>query len=199
MNNELLLLIKKDTDTLIEQTRTRPQETLEFKMNKQMQTSSFSPPIILIEEGKWLMTVSSFECTKSGVNITNENNSFSISIPDCRRIPNFLEDNITDELMILLKLKSENDIELHVQEVRKRGNKKKINSKEFSLTDFDRSKKEILGELKSAKYRDLEDLVYRMQLTYDEIIDIMDIKLIPTKKKQDTLYHLEKMKLVILI
>ena len=37
MNNELLLLIKKHTDTLIEQTKTKPQETLEFKMNKQMQ------------------------------------------------------------------------------------------------------------------------------------------------------------------
>ena len=38
MNNELLLLIEKHTDTLIEQTRTKPQETLEYKMNKQMQT-----------------------------------------------------------------------------------------------------------------------------------------------------------------
>ena len=38
MNNELSLLIKKHTDTLIEQTKTKPQETLEFKMNKQMQT-----------------------------------------------------------------------------------------------------------------------------------------------------------------
>ena len=37
MNNELLLLIKKHTDTLIEQTKTKPQETLEFKMDKQMQ------------------------------------------------------------------------------------------------------------------------------------------------------------------
>ena len=37
MNNELLFLIKKHADTLIEQTRTKPQETLEFKMNKQMQ------------------------------------------------------------------------------------------------------------------------------------------------------------------
>ena len=34
MNNELLLLMKKHTDTLIEQTRTKPQETLEFEMNK---------------------------------------------------------------------------------------------------------------------------------------------------------------------
>ena len=38
MNTELLLLIEKHTDTLIEQTITKPQETLEFKMNKQMQT-----------------------------------------------------------------------------------------------------------------------------------------------------------------
>ena len=38
MNFELLLLIKKHTDTLIEQTKTRPQETLEFKMKKQMQS-----------------------------------------------------------------------------------------------------------------------------------------------------------------
>ena len=77
----MLLLIKKHTDNLIEQTRTKPQETLEFKMNKQMQTFSFSPPINLVEEGKWLLGVSSFECTNSVFNITNENISFSVIIP----------------------------------------------------------------------------------------------------------------------
>ena len=81
MNNELLLLTKKHTDTLIQQTKTRPQEKLEFKMNKQMQTFSFSPPMNLIEEGKWLLAVSSFECTNSVFDITDENNSFSITIP----------------------------------------------------------------------------------------------------------------------
>ena len=60
MNNELLLLIKKHTDKLIEQTKTKPQETLEFKMIKQMQTFSFNPPINLFEEGKWLLGVSFF-------------------------------------------------------------------------------------------------------------------------------------------
>ena len=34
MNNELLLLIKKHTDTLIEQTKTKPQETLGYKMKE---------------------------------------------------------------------------------------------------------------------------------------------------------------------
>ena len=80
MNNKLLLLTKKHTDTLIEQKKTNSQETPDFKMNKQMQTFSFNPPINLVEEGNWLLAVSSFECTNSVFNITNENNSFSITI-----------------------------------------------------------------------------------------------------------------------
>ena len=43
-------------------------------------------------------------------------------------------------------------------------------------------KNEILEELKNVKYIDVEDLVYRMQLTYDEIIVILDLKYIPTKR-----------------
>ena len=52
MNSELLLLIKKHTDTLIEQTITRPQETLDFVMNKQMQLFSLNILLNLVEEGK---------------------------------------------------------------------------------------------------------------------------------------------------
>ena len=81
----MLHFIKKHTDTLIEQTKTKPQETLEFKMNKQKQTFSFNPPLNLLnllEEGKWLLVVSSFECINSVFNITNEKNSFSITKTD---------------------------------------------------------------------------------------------------------------------
>ena len=81
MNNEILFLIRKHTDTLVEETKTKPHETLEFKMNKQMQTFSFNPPNNLVEEGKWLMAVSLFDCTNSVFNITNENKSFSNIIP----------------------------------------------------------------------------------------------------------------------
>ena len=59
---------------------------------------------------------------------------------------------------------------------------KKIEDKEYELSDFDTSKNEILEELKNEKYNDLEDSVYRFQLTYDEIIDILDLKYIPTKR-----------------
>ena len=120
MNNELLLLIKKHTNTLIEQTKTKPQETLEFKMNKQRQTFSFNPPINLIEEDKWLLAVSSFECKNSVFNITDENNSFSKIIPG--HYQNKTDEKTIDNLNELLELKS---LELHVEEVKKRGNKKK--------------------------------------------------------------------------
>ena len=177
MNNELLLLIKKHTDTLIEQTKTKPQETLEFKMNKQRQTFSFNPPINLIEEGKWLLAISSIECTNSVFNITNENNSFSIIIPG--HYQNKTDEKTIDNLNKLLELKS---LELHVEEVKKRGNKIKIADKEYKLSDFDNQKDEILEELKKVGYNDLEDLVYRMRLYYDEIMDILDLKYIPTKR-----------------
>ena len=107
----MLLLIKKHTDTLIEQKKTKPQETLEFKMNKRTKTFSFCPPI---NEGKWLLGVSSFECTNSVFNITNENNSFSIIIPGHYETE-YAEKTI-DELKNLLELKS---LELHVEEVKK--------------------------------------------------------------------------------
>ena len=43
-------------------------------------------------------------------------------------------------------------------------------------------KDEIVEELTNVNYNDLEDLVYRMQLTYDEIIDILNLTYIPTKR-----------------
>ena len=126
MNNELLLLIKKHTDTLIEQTKSRPQETLEFKMNKQRQTFSYNPSINLFEEDKWLLAVSSFGCTNSVFNVTDDNNSFSIIIP--AHWESEFADKTIDELNRLLELTS---LELHVNEVKKRGQIIKIGDKEY--------------------------------------------------------------------
>ena len=93
-----------------------------------MQTFSFNPPINLFEEGKWLLGVSSFECTNSIFNITNENNSFSIIIPG--HYQNKSDEKTINDLNKLLELKS---LELHVEEVRKRGNKIKIEDNEYKL------------------------------------------------------------------
>ena len=176
MNNELIVLGKKNTDALIEQTKTKPQETLDIKMNKQMQTFSFNPPINLLEEGKWLLRLSSFGCTNSVFNITNENNSFSIFIPGHYQTE--IVEKMIKDLNKLLELRS---LELHVKEVRKRGNKIRIADNEYKLSDFDTRKNKILEEL-NVKYNDLKDLVYRMQLTYDEIMDILVLKYIPTRR-----------------
>ena len=101
-----------------------------------MQTFSFNPPINLFEQDKWLLAVSSFECTNSVFNITNENNSFSIIIPG--HYQNNSDEKTINNLNKLLELRS---LELHVEEVRKRGNKIKLGDVEYKLTDFDNQKK----------------------------------------------------------
>ena len=146
-------------------------------MNKQTQTFSFSPLIYPFEEGNWLLGVTSFECANSVFNISNENNSFSIIIPGHYKTE--FAKKVIDDLNKFIELRS---LELHVEEVRKRGNIIKIADKEYELSDFDIQKNEILEELRKVKYNDLKDLVYRMQLTYNEIIDILDLEYIPTKR-----------------
>ena len=97
----MLLLIKKHTDTLTEQSKTKPQETVENKMNKQMETFSLNPPLKMPDED-WFLATNSF------FNINDNNDSFSFSIPSYWRIPNYLEEIIIEKLNNLLKLKSEN-------------------------------------------------------------------------------------------
>ena len=46
---------------------------------------------------------------------------------------------------------------------------------------------EIVEEEKNAKHKDIENLVYRFQLTYDEIIDIIYLKNITGSTKGYTL------------
>ena len=151
----MLLLIQKHTDTLMEQPKIKPQETLELKMKKQTQNFSFNPPKNLVEERKWFSGVSSYGCTSSVFKITNENNSFSIIIPG--HYQNKTDEKMIDDLNKLLELKS---LELHVEEVKKRGNKIKIGDNEYKLSDFDTQKNEIPEKLKNVKNNDLKDLVY---------------------------------------
>ena len=70
------------------------------------------------------------EETNSFLKITNENNSFSIRISGCWRNPNYLPEKLIDKLKNLLKLRSQNDSELHVEQNKKRGDKIKIGEKE---------------------------------------------------------------------
>ena len=66
---------------MIEQTKTKPQGTLEFKIIKQLETFSFKPPINLVDEKKWLLAVANFEAMNSVFIVTDETISFSITTP----------------------------------------------------------------------------------------------------------------------
>ena len=82
-------------------------------MNEQMQTFSFHSPTNLSEEGKWILAVNSFETTNSFFNITNENKSFSITIPG--HWDSESAEKTIDELNEFLELRSQNGIEVHIE------------------------------------------------------------------------------------
>ena len=63
--------MKKHTDTLIEKTKSKLQETFELKMNKHLEAFSFSSPIIVVGECKWLLAVTFVETTNSVFIITD--------------------------------------------------------------------------------------------------------------------------------
>ena len=73
---DLLLSITKNCEILIEQTHTKPQETLEFKMIKPRQTFHFNPPIQI--NGNWMIGLTDLEVYNSIFNITEENNKFKL-------------------------------------------------------------------------------------------------------------------------
>ena len=76
----------------------------------------------------------------------------------------------------MLDLRSQNDVDLHVKEVAKGGTRMEIENSGYKLANFDHFKSEILEELKRVKYKKLEDMGYRMETTYHEIVDILDVK-----------------------
>ena len=78
---DLLLLITKNCETLIEQTHTKPQETLEIKKIKPRETFHFKPPIQI--KGDWMIGLTDLEVYNSIFNITEENNKFDLyKFPD---------------------------------------------------------------------------------------------------------------------
>ena len=82
-NEDLLLSITKNCETLIEQTHRKPEETLEFKMTKSRETFHFNPPIQVKED--WMLGLIDLEVYNSIFNITGKNNKFEIyKIPDAK-------------------------------------------------------------------------------------------------------------------
>ena len=76
----LLLSIAKSNQEIVENTHSKPQETLEFKMTKQKESFSFDVPLLLPE--KWMMGVTSLEVYNTVYNITEKNNKLQIILND---------------------------------------------------------------------------------------------------------------------
>ena len=72
----LLLSIAKSNLDIVENTLSKPQETLEIKMNKQKESFSFDIPLDLPEQ--WMMGVTSLEVYNTIYNITEKNNKFKL-------------------------------------------------------------------------------------------------------------------------
>ena len=68
--------IAKSNQEIVENTNSKPQETLEFKMTKQKESFSFD--VLLHSNEKWMMGVKNLEVYKTVYNITEKNNKLEI-------------------------------------------------------------------------------------------------------------------------
>ena len=81
ITEDLLLSITKNCETLIQQTHTKPQETLEFKMTKPRETFHFKTPFQI--KGDSMIGLTDLGVYNSIYNITEENNKFELyKFPD---------------------------------------------------------------------------------------------------------------------
>ena len=96
-------------------------------MNKQIEKFSFSPPTKLSPE-KLFLAVTYFEATNYVFNITDQNKISSNCMAGHWNFES--AEKTINQLNELLQLRSQNDIEPHVEEVRKRGNQIKLSDKE---------------------------------------------------------------------
>ena len=93
----LLLNIAKSNQEIVENTHSKPQEALEFKMTKQKESFSFDFPLQLNE--KWMMGVTSLEVYNTVYNITNSNNKLEIVLNDQQ----LKELNLDSELLVFVE------------------------------------------------------------------------------------------------
>ena len=115
-----------------------------------------------------------FEATNSVFSITDKNTSFSISSPSYW-IPVSGEELI-NRLKKLLEVRSQNDIKLHGKNFEKRGGRIEIGNSGYNSAGFDHYKSETLVELGRIKNNDLDNMVYRKEITYDDFLDVLDVK-----------------------
>ena len=86
-----------------------------------------------------------------------------------------------NKLNNLFDLRSENDLDLHINEVKKKSNILTLDGQEYTYYNLsDKNKYDFIETLKRNNYDDLPDMVYILELTYSEIIHRLGVKYFPT-------------------
>ena len=108
----LLLSVTKNCETLVEQTHTKPQETLEFKMIKPRETFHFKPQIQI--QGDCMVGLTNLEVYNSIFKITEENNKFGLyrdtsdkfgflelkdELEEILNIPHIMNEHLDDKIL----------------------------------------------------------------------------------------------------
>ena len=169
------------TDLLINQTKTWPQGTIQFKLTKQMDASYI---IVQLErlanysslgdsevdtsniEVEWMIGVTDSEVGISVFVIIDLNNRFASDTPaywENREIIRKL-----DELLEHIKVK---EIKSHVGEVHRRGIELVINIRKIDLSDLDdyTLKKDKFRTSEILKLNDLKDMITRLKITHIDL------------------------------
>ena len=106
---DLLLSITKNSETLVKQIQTKPQQTLEFRPTKPRETFHFNPPISI--EVSWMIGLISLEVYNSIFNINYQNNfdfyadtfdefpfaELEVEVEEIVKISNFSNEHLQDE------------------------------------------------------------------------------------------------------
>ena len=180
----LLSSIAKSNLDIVENALSKPQETLEFKMNKQKESFSFDIPLDLPEQ--WMMGVTSLEVYNTVYNITEKNNKFKILLKDEQ----------------LKSLNVDTQLVMNVEYLYKISDVKKINTfmvdsysknKKLTRKDFDKLK-EIINQI-NQNIKDTTIIIPEFEIEND----FVEIELTPGVYELVDMNRIMKQKFLIVI
>ena len=190
----LLLSIAKSNQEIVENTLSKPQETLEFKMNKQKESFSFDIPLDLPEQ--WMMRVTSLEVYNTVYNITEKNNKLKI----------LLKDEQLKSLNVDTQLVMNVEYLYRISDMQSTSGIEKINNfivdsysknKNFTRKDFDKLKKIIIQIIQNIKDKTIIIPEFGIENDFVEIelppgvYELVDINKIMEQKLSDSDFELE--------
>ena len=173
----LLLSIAKSNQEIVENTHSKPQETLEFEMTKQKESFSFDVPLDLPEQ--WMMGVTSSEVYNTVYNITEKNNKFKILLRKDQIDVLGLDTEIVKKVDYLYKTSDKRGIS-NIEKINKLVVDNYMNKKKRGLTpeDFD-TLTEIINLINLEKIKNNKGSLNIIIPDYYIVTDHVKIELTP--------------------